>query len=176
MGTEQIALYNTLFYACLALAVLGLAAAVFFFLYFNIPMVYRFKFGKVREKDMEKLRGGSSDSGQLRRSKAAAIIQSHGEMTGDLTESAPMVITEQIKSTEQQETTVLSDAAETTILAAEETTVLKNSGSVAEISDEDTCGETAVLAGNRPGTAQIPAGLNFQIIEHKLMIHTNELI
>lgn len=182
MGIEQIELFNALFYASMALAVLGLGAAVFFFFYFDIPLVYRMKTGKAKEGDREKLRGDKKNSDQLRRKEAAEIIQRHGEMTDELLETTQRGNTVQMVHEDQQATTMLGVAPETTILAASETTVLHPHEECADTSvlsagnAEAECGETALLSQNRPGMAQPPAGLNFQIIEHTIMLNTNELI
>lgn len=172
MGIEQIELFNALFYASMALAVLGLCAAVFFFFYFDIPLVYRMKTGKAKEGDREKLRGDKKNSDQLRRKEAAEIIQRHGEMTDDLLETIQKGNTVQMVSEDQQATTILAAASETTILAASETTILHPYEECAET----VCGETTLLSQNRPGMAQPPVGLNFRIIEHTIMLNTNELI
>lgn len=65
-ATSQISLYTTLFYVSLGITVLGLALAVFFFFYFDIPAVFAMMTGKARKETIRRMEEQNAKTGNLR--------------------------------------------------------------------------------------------------------------
>lgn len=158
-AVELINLYNTLFYASLAVAVLGFGLAAFFFFYFRIPQVRALMTGKARVEMVRQIQEQNAKTGTLRPtlpiSGNLGITEETGRTAPQPGYRAPAV--------QQPETAVLqTNASETMVLGATaaETTIL---GGSAE-------GETVLL--HQP----VNAGVRFEITESTIVIHTNEII
>lgn len=180
-AVEMISLYGTLFYVSLAIAVVGLALAAFFFFYFDIPTVYALMTGKAKEDTIRRMAEQNAKTGNLRNQYIHTGPTGKTENTGALSRNVPQPgVQEQtapLAQPERDETSVLqTPAQETTILsqAAPETQVLRYDGA--------DSGETSLLNGSgayAPQPAayqQVPAGFRFDVTESTLVIHTNETI
>ena len=181
-AAEQITLFNTLFYVFAGITALGLALAVFFFFYFDIPTIFVMITGKAKRDTIRRMEEANAVTGKVRRQYPAHTgDMKHSGRLGNSGRTAPRkaVIkhpTEEIPTTEPPQT------VETGVLkmAAQETEVLR----APEKADSayEGAGETAPLkrsaAQNQPKVAPVQSApqIRFQITENTMVIHTDELI
>ena len=182
-AAEQISLFNTLFYVSMSLTIVGLALAVFFFFYFDIPRVHAMMTGKAKRDTIRKMEEQNAMTGKLRMNYTGYT----GE-TGDPARTGKLGRTGRTGRTgEIQESRIQNPAPapqqhdqetvtpETAVLQtnAPETEVLyENAGETAILGAapvQEEAGETAVLNHDL-------GGFRFQITETTLVIHTNEII
>ena len=183
-AAEKIALFDNLFFVFMGLAIVGMIFAVFFFFLYDIPKVFSLITGRNKKHAMEQmqdrsksgksLRAKGDTSTQLKRS-AAAVAES-GELTA--TNLAPGAEQPTTVLDATDETVLLDNTAETSVLAGRETgaarqkpetTVLNASMRTAPTDDP---GATAILAKRENN--QDLSGLNFSVTEEILYIHTDE--
>lgn len=178
----DISLLNTLFYVSMAVAVMGLVLAIFFFFYFDIPTVYAMMTGKARKETVRRMEEQNARTGRLR------TVHGHTEKTGKtgkIGKTGRTGMTGKVRSAEvahpaapayQPQPAAYQDRMETSVLsqAAPETNVLGS-----------TTAETAML--NRPAPAaqesnqttilhQAAPAIPFYMTETTLVIHTDEII
>lgn len=173
-----ISLFNTLFYVSMCVAAMGLALAIFFFFYFDIPTVYAMMTGKARMETVRrmseqnaktgKLRGNTDNVGKSGRTGRTARTGRNAKVrSGEVVH--PVAPAQQSAPAEYRpETSVLSvQAPETSVLGSNsaETAILTPGGNHADYQ----ASETAVL---RPEVREI----SFRMTETTLVIHTNEII
>lgn len=177
-AVEQIELYSTLFYVFLGIAVLGLALAVFFFFYFDIPAVRAMMTGKARQETIRRMEEKNAKTGNLRfqypgntgdisRSGNTGRIGRSGNtgrigrtgrtgQTGTMRAARPNPAPAQ----SEPETAILqSTVAETAVLG----------GAAAQQQQDGELGQTAML--NRSNS-----GFRFEITQSTVVIHTDEII
>ena len=184
-AAQQMDLFQTLMYVSMAIAVVGLGLAVFFFFYFDIRSVHALMSGKAKRDTIERMAEQHSKTGHLRMDSGS--LHSGGltsgnlkPYTGSLIQNPSQVTTADIRPTdelpeqpeEREETVVLNEAEQTTVLNA------------APLTEEDDvfAGETRILsAPARPEPEVKPAcvpdpAFRFDITESTLVIHTNEIL
>ena len=185
-AVELISLYSTLFYVFLGIAALGLALAVFFFFYFDIPTVYAMITGKAREQTIQRMQEKHAKTGNLRfqypghtgdmksghtgrighsrrlaRSERLSRNNHSGELSSEIGAVANAQVANILAQAAEPETAVLqTEAAETSALGA----------TVVRISPENELGQTETL--------QPKATVNFQfeVTQANVLIHTEERI
>lgn len=197
---QRIELFDSLFFVSLGVAIVGLALAAIMFFYFDIPKVFSLNSGRNKRKAVEKMRE-KGESGKSMRSKQgtstrlkqyAAANSDTGAPTGNTASIAPKVenlagggYAPEEQATTQldsgvQETALLNDEQQTTVLAeTQQTTVLRPEKAATTVLKQPTRtfgkeGMTAKLT-KRPPRQEL-TGLNFQIVEQILMLHTEENI
>lgn len=161
---QLISLYSTLFYVSMAVAIVGLGLAVFFFWFFDIPTVYALMTGKAKENTIRRMAEQNAKTGTLRNQH---IHTGPTGRTGKTKSSAELVQQPQ-------------PAVEQTVPAAEpeidETSVLQNSVETVVLNQSGAdAGETALLSA-APAPDPVPAGFRFCVTESTIVIHTDEMI
>ena len=195
-AVEKIALFDNLFYVFMGLAIVGLIFAVFFFFFFDIPKIFSLITGRNKKHALEQMQDRSM-SGKSLRSKAATSTRlkrpvdmdgnTDGLTRGNTAAFAPKVENlsavkkEAETPPDEQQTTVLDSAQETTVLSDEEqqTTVLRADKPLTTVLKPRTqtfgpAGMTVKLTP-RPERKDV-SGLHFKVIEEILMIHTEDNI
>lgn len=182
-AVEQISLFNTLFYVSMGLAIAGLALAVFFFFYFDIPRVYAMMTGKAKRDTIRKMEEQNAMTGRLR-----ANYTGYTGETGDPARTGKLGRTGRTGKTGQVRNVEIQHPAPVPVqsyqeAAAPETAVLQAYAPETEVLYENA-GETAILGGapvqqDAGETAVLKHdldGFRFQVTETTLVIHTNEII
>lgn len=185
-AVELISLYSTLFYVFLGIAALGLALAVFFFFYFDIPTVYSMITGKAKEQTIQRLQEKNAKTGNLRFQYPSHTGDMKTGHTGRIGLSRRLTKSERLKKnghsgdlggesgnvTSTQVADILMQAAEpeTAVLQAEvsETSVL--GGAAAQTQQDDEVGQTETL---QPKAA---VKFRFDVTQTDVLIHTEETI
>lgn len=196
---QRIELFDNLFFISLGVAIVGLAMAAIMFFYFDIPKVFSLNSGHNKRKAVEKMRE-KGESGKSMRSKQgtstrlkqyASANSDSGAPTGNTSSIAPKAenlgggaLPEEQATTlldsDTRETTLLNDEQQTTVLAeTQQTTVLREEKAGTTVLKQPTRtfgsgGMTAKLT-ERPQRQEL-TGLNFQIVEQIVMLHTEENI
>ena len=179
---QQISLFSSLFYVALGVAGIGLLLTVFLYFYFDIPTVYALLSGKAKKKSIERMmavsekgesiRAKSSTSRKLKEEAAKLVVTTPSEQlarqnnTGETkTEANTTVISEPLPKNADapQSEPVLPQAQETTVLTEEQT-----------VDDMFDPGGKTMLLTDRRDTSN--TGLNFELIEQIILIHTEEII
>lgn len=173
-ATEAMELYNTLFYVCMTVAILGLIAAAILFFALDIPTVFALLTGRARRKTVERI-AKESKSGQLRKRKTAAQTLAQVDRTSsDLKKPT----TEELPLSEElaEETSLLSEETETTLLAEAESVPKTELNTSYETRSkvEDELGSTEPLKGLEQ-RREIQIG-QFELIESTIIVHTKEII
>lgn len=165
-AVELIQLYETLFYVCAALTVLGFGLAIFFFFFFRIPDVRALMTGKARADTVRRIEEQNAKTGTLRTpvpgtSGEIGRSEKIGRTGRTIIENPapPQSVAAQPVQYNDETAVLQSNAAETSVLASDETVVLHNS---------DTA-ETSLLH-------RAPADIRFDITEATIVIHTDEMI
>ena len=174
-AVQLISLYSTLFYASMALCILGFVLALVFFFAFDIRKVYTMITGRGKEKLMQ--RSSKEKSRDLSKRGSSAPVRSSELYSGGITGGiAPPAQSGQTPTsqTESDETVPMgrgkrrAEAEQTSVLhgaSADEaaTSVLPQNGAASDL------GVTSFL------TPQAPIG-TFDVFESVVEIHTDELI
>lgn len=201
MGIEQsIQLYTTLFYVCIAVAIIGFGLAAFCFFKFKIPVIFALETGRARQKTVEKMMS-SGDFGLKESDKKSYGINNSGIASGDLSTQTLAYPGGQTASFDSMETTLLDDGTqETTLLGdgAQETTLLNSAGETTVL-DGWNDPETSVLGYSGGISGQtIPLGANtgavyansydstidmssvqigrFDLIEETIIVNSDEIL
>ena len=163
--TSNMELFQNLFYVSTAVAIMGLGLSVFFFFYFDIRNVYALMTGKAKRQTIERMAEQNAKTGHLRSTTAnirdtqtPRIQHPSKPVTAEVQPMAQM-------SREQfcDETTILSDCNETTVLKQEPSNI------------DDVCeeaGATTILAPSNP----IQSDIRFDITESTMVINTDEIL
>ena len=175
-AVNQIQLYSVLFYISLAVTLVGLGLAVFFFFYFDIRNVRAIMTGSAKQKEIEKLNKRNAMTGKL----TTDSLNMSGHLTGQTGPIGPVIQNPAPANSGASETTVLAPDSETT-----ETTILTPDSGSAEtsvLSPDDEC-PTAILGAAETGhpaaaaAPQQPAPrIRFEVTQSVMEIHTNEYI
>ena len=184
-AVELISLYNTLFYVFLGIAVLGLALGIFFFFYFDIPMVYSMITGKSKEKAILRIQkqnaktgnlrfqypdhtgdirtGRTGRTGQSKRQARSERLSKNGNSGKLAKEAAESAVNDQVAQ-------ILEQAAETAVLQTQEMETSILQPVAAQSSQESELGQTEML---QPGVA---VNFRFEVTQANVLIHTEEKI
>jgi len=176
----SISLYNTLFYVSMGVAALGLAMAVFFFFYFDIPAVYAMMTGKARKETVRRMEEQNARTGRLRMEhghSGRTGRTGHTSRTGRTGRTGkfrsaevvhPEALVPQVPE-QRPDTGVLSvQTPETSVLAEETGATVMLNRNVPQ--DTTWAEETEVL--HTPARNSFP----FHMTETTLVIHTDEII
>lgn len=185
-AVELISLYNTLFYVFLGIAALGLALAVFFFFYFDIPTVYAMTTGKAREQTIQRMQEKHAKTGNLRFQYPGHTGDMKTGHTGRIGHSRRLARSERLNknghsgnlsaetgtSVDVQVANILAQAAEpeTAVLQTEvsETSVL--GAAVVQIPKNNELGQTEMLQ------PKVAVNFRFEVTQSDVLIHTEERI
>ena len=183
-AVELIKLYSTLFYVFLGIAALGLALAVFFFFYFDIPTIRAMMTGKAKQETIRRMEekhamtgnlrfqypnhtGDISPRGQTGRMGRSGRIGNSGKLgnTGRTGKTGKLQVTTTIPMAVQQsepETAILQNTAP-------ETSILGSAAFQMQPQNNEELGQTAML---HPNTS----GFQFEVTQSVVLIHTDEII
>lgn len=191
-AVELISLYNTLFYVFLGIAALGLALAVFFFFYFDIPMVFSMMTGRSKEKTIQRMQeknaktgnmryqypnhtgdvktGRTGRTGQSKRLEKPERRVKTEELSGLEEAAAKAQVAHILAQAEEPETALLQpEATETVVLNAASETVVLNVAAP-QYSNDDDLGQTEMLQ------PKVAPNFRFDITQAVMLIHTEERI
>lgn len=179
-ATAQISLYTTLFYVSLGIAVLGLALAVFFFFYFDIPAVFAMMTGKARKETIRRMEEKNAETGSLRfEYPSSGSLGKSGRTggktgrTGETGRTGPVQTGSAVPTEHSAQIPAQLERAETSVLrqAATETTILR-----------EEAGQTVILGTARQTQPEPPRPeppkpvIPFRMTETTVVIHTDEII
>lgn len=184
---NSISLFHTLFYVSAAVAAMGLALAVFFFFYFDIPTVRAMMTGRARQETVRRMaeqnahtgrlrfhNGNSGDIGKSGKPARSGKLGKSGKPgksgklghTGEMTEEAVHINPDVYQRQQRLDTSVLTaEAPDTTTLDSSqvETAVLNRP-------QKDLEGNSAPVENVVVNT------IGFCVTETTLVIHTDELL
>lgn len=178
-ATQAMELYNTLFYVCMTVAILGLVAAAALFFALDIPTVFALLTGRAKRKTVERI-AKDSRAGKVHRKKNTSQtllqVQTSGDLKKPMTEELPISedITEEetslLNESAEEETSLLSEVAETGVLTAAQSTASNMTRAIFE----EEIGSTEQLKSEKKKQT-VQTGL-FEITESIIEIHTQEII
>lgn len=184
---EAIRVFSICFYVSLGLMAVGFGFAIFAFFKYRIPQVFALMTGKAQKKTIEKMRS----SGQLQTEEeieAEIQAESYTASSAELRQQPQSPMTGATRSEPAEETSLLSEVAETEVLQREaEPQFLhdENPGGKGERLEEDFsefAGETERLDHPPRFDMHPQAGAEatkhpigrFETIEHQMVLHTDE--
>lgn len=176
-ATAQISLYTTLFYVSLGITVVGLALAVFFFFYFDIPTVFAMMTGKARKETIRRMEEQNAKTGNLRFEYPVGNSGRTGRTGGKTgrTGETGRTVAPPAGGTPPRENRAASQIPtqpewpETSVLQQPtmETTILGGAGEETEF--------LGAAEQVQPETRQ-PQNMSFRMTETTIVIHTDEII
>lgn len=177
-ATQAMELYNTLFYVCMTVAIIGLVAAAALFFALDIPTVFALLTGRAKRKTVERI-AKDSQAGKTHRKKSTSQtlsqVQTSGNLKKPVTEELPISedIAEEtslLNESAEEETSLLSEVAETDVLTAAQSTA----PNMTRAGFEEEIGSTEQLKSEKKKQT-VQTGL-FEITESIIEIHTQEII
>lgn len=186
-ATAAIELYRTLFYVSMAVAIMGLLAAVALFFLLDIPTVFALMTGRAKRKNVERI-AQESKAGQIHNHKkksASHILTQTDSISGDLSvnlsgtleQSEELLPDTSLLKEEESETTLLS--GKQTVTSAPNEPEKKQEPEKPERQHETMtlqemeAGATAQLKKTPNRSVQIG---KFEITEFTVIIHTEEIV
>lgn len=153
---------HTLYYVFLFMTVFFFLLTIILFFVLDIKRVFLIRTGKAAKKDIKKLEEESFKTGRLSKYNSANSVYVNSAAFG---ESEEFDKTESINASEPD---MPARQSEVVASAINETTVLSNEGETTVLNT----GETTVLSQNPLNSV----GRKFNIVKKEMLIHTDEVI
>lgn len=186
-AAAAIELYRTLFYVCMAVAIMGLLAAVALFFLLDIPTVFALMTGRARRKTVEQI-AQESKAGQIHnhKKKSASHILAQTDavsedlsvnLSGTLEQSEELLPDTALLKEEESETTLLSEKPAAT---SERNGPEKKQKSEKPERQQETMSLQEMESGATEQLKKTPNRVvqigKFEITESTVIIHTEEIV